>query len=169
MSPQASYLAAGYKARPSSALAAGVRLLHSDKFRSLLNNFNTKNAKLLEITGSYADIQTRETYQRAVAAGDLTNQVACCRIFQQRTGQLSDKLVLSVEDARELDSNKAAQAARIARIIMSKQLLQPSCNSNTPEIQASFEPKASDNVSRETDDGTPQVVGDDDVDGNNEP
>ena len=85
-----------------------------------------KNAvKRREINGEYADNATIETYERAVSSGDITNQVACCRILQQRCGQLSDRLVVDVEDSRRLDDSHRLQAKRIAALITSGRMLLP--------------------------------------------
>ena len=120
---------AGYKDSKSVRVNAS-RLLHSDKFTQLLiqsQDIDSKQAqKRREITGEYADIATVQTYERAVTAGDITNQVACCRILQQRCGQLSDRLVVDVEDSRRLDDSHRLQAKRIAALITSGRMLLPS-------------------------------------------
>jgi len=131
---------AGYKDSKSVRVNAS-RLLHSDKFTQLLiqsQDIDSKQAqKRREITGEYADIATVQTYERAVTAGDITNQVACCRILQQRCGQLSDRLVVDVEDSRRLDDSHRLQAKRIAALITSGRMLLPSTfNPVTETIEA---------------------------------
>ena len=124
-----SYVASGYKESVHAKYAAS-RLLHSDKFGKLLTTTIAKTQKIVdkrrEISGEYADNATIETYERAVSSGDITNQVACCRILQQRCGQLSDRLVVDVEDSRRLDDSHRLQAKRIAALITSGRMLLPS-------------------------------------------
>jgi hypothetical protein len=162
-----------YKCRGKTAQQAASRLFarsrvckEIERRRQQLLEIDQKKAIRREITGQYADNATVETYARAVEAGDITNQVACCRILQQRCGQLSDRLVVDVEDSRRLDESHKSQAKRIASFMVQHGLL---TQANQRLIPASFElvpqPAGADNPAAED---IPPVVPIATADGNNE-
>jgi hypothetical protein len=162
-----SYIAAGYKDGKSAKYNAS-HLLHSQKFTQLLTKTTEKEAKRREIKGEYADIELIEALEDCKpkidkdgkpAPGDMTNRVALIRIYQQRCGNLSERLVVDVQDARQLEAGLVAQAKQIAALILNgalpalpeQRLLQPS----SQPIDMAFE---SDNIQPEPLDGIQHVV-----------
>ena len=135
-----SYIAAGYKDGKSAKFCAS-NLLNSKKFAERCGNKPAIERKKLEIRGEYADQELIDALEECRDNGDMTNRVALIRLYQQRCGQLSDRLVLDLEDSRALDANYKDQARRIASIILSGELPQGDAQS----IQPCF-----DVVSRET-------------------
>ena len=128
-----------YKCRGVTAQQAASRLFarsrvcqEIDRIRNSVLEIQAQTALKREITGQYADNATVETFERAVKSGDITNQVACCRILQQRCGQLSDRLVLDMPDSRRLDAAHQAQNKRIAEFMIMHGLLTAPAQSLLP-------------------------------------
>lgn len=137
-----SYLAAGYKDGPSvqnSAAKEKAKSHIAEAITKYRDNLAKKGEIRQEITAEYAREALMETYRAAKAAGDITNQVACSRMFLQTTGQLSDRLVIDVNDARQLEEHKQHQARQIASVMLEGHLLPDA----TP-IDAEFEDEEQD-------------------------
>jgi phage terminase small subunit len=146
-----SYIAAGYK-NTNSAAQAACHLLNNSKVSKEIVKFSPKNTEITvkkqEITKEYARNKLIETLEAATKAKDLPSQVACVRMLMQTTGQLSDKLVIDVKGAIQLESHKQQEARRIASIILNQGYLPQSTtqdivcsegHNNQDEIEAEFE------------------------------
>lgn len=120
-----SYLAAGYKDGIGSAQAVS-RLLNKDKIRLIIDNYKAKTAiisqKRQEINADYALSCLQNTYDNAIQAKDITNQVACIRLMMQKCGLLSERVVVDITDSRQLEQSLVLQAKRIASVILSDEL-----------------------------------------------
>lgn len=121
-----SYLAAGYK-NGTSLSQNSSRLLANDKISKAVSNYRQKidriEVKKVEINAEYARQALLETYEQAKKLKDTTNQVACCRLLLQTTGQLSDKMVIDVQGAIQLEERHQHAAKRIASIMVREKLL----------------------------------------------
>ena len=124
---RASYIAAGYKDGPAVAQSAS-RLLTNDKICTELERYIQKADKIavqkVEINAEYARQALLDTYEQAKLLKDTTNQVACCRLLLQTTGQLSDKMVIDVQGAIRLEERHQHAAKRIASIMVRERLLE---------------------------------------------
>ena len=121
-----SYIAAGYK-NGSSVSQNASRLLANDKISKAVSSYRQKQDRIevakVEISAEYARQALVDTYEEAQRSKDLTNRVACVRLLLQTTGQLSDKLVIDVQGARQLEEHKHREAKRIASYISNSGLL----------------------------------------------
>ena len=125
--PAASYIAAGYKDGRGVPQAVS-RLLSTVKIKREIDKYQqkaiVKSQKKEEITADYARQALLETYEQAKKLKDTTNQVACCRLLLQTTGQLSDKMVIDVQGAIRLEEKHQHAAKRIASIMVRERLLE---------------------------------------------
>jgi hypothetical protein len=116
-----SYLQAGYKEGSSNSQCAS-RLLHSAKIQAMIQQYQPPEpqevSKRVEITKSYALQKLQSTFEKAEKQGDITNMVACVRLMMQKNGMLTDKLVVSTQDAIQLDESHQRQYKVIASIIL---------------------------------------------------
>lgn len=126
-----SYLKSGYNvtlkdpraARRTAAVSAS-RLLTNDKViteitkrRDELAKKAEKIATIKQITGQYADEQLIWAIEECKKPPvDMTNLVACIRILQQRTGQLSDKMTVEIAAAPQLQAALVKELSEIARL-----------------------------------------------------
>lgn len=169
-----SYVAAGYKDGPGKSAAVSA-LLTNRKVCEELVKYTPKSAEITlkkqEIKSEYADIELIEALEDCKTTGDMTNRVALIRIYQQRCGNLSERLVVDVQDARQLEAGLVAQAKQIAALILNgtlpalpdllaQRLLQP----YSQPIDTAFE---SDNIQPEPLDGIQPVVCSDTTSDNN--
>ena len=127
-------------------------MLNNPKIEKELAKYEPKTAEIVvkkqEITKDYARTQLIETYERAIKAGDLTNQVGCVRMLMQTTGQLENKLVFDVRHAIQMDERQRELCKHIADYSLRKGL-KPSTdiqdvvcspdNNNQDTIDAEFE------------------------------
>lgn len=131
----ASYFQAGYK-QTKSAPQSASRLLNSDKIQALLKEYKPeKPAELLkkiEISKDYALACLQETWDTAKKQCDTTNMVACVRLMMQKNNLLSDRLVVSTEDAIEMEESYARQYKQIASIILNNKELLPEQSTPLP-------------------------------------
>jgi len=148
-----SYIAAGYKNSKNAKFNAS-RLLHSDKFRQLLKESEKRGFYRAEIKGEYADNELVEAIADCKRTGDMTNRVALIRIYQQRCGQLSDKVVIDLDDSLKLERGYQRQAKQIASLIIQNRDKLPTASNALPEPSDGFQ---GDNQQQDTQD----IVGDD--------
>ncbi|MBE3142906.1 MAG: terminase small subunit [Planctomycetes bacterium] len=147
-----SYTAAGYSNKPS-AMTSACQLLSNPKIALEIAKYKPETTEITlkkqEITGQYADQQVILGIEGCKDSGgkivDMTNFVALCRLLQQRCGQLSDRMVIDVNDSRRLDLEHDAQNKRIAAFMVSHGLL---AEPDTHLIPASFETVSTEIVSR---------------------
>lgn len=122
-----SYVKAGYK-NSSSVRQNVCRLLANDKISKAVSEYRQKIDRIsiekVEISAEYARQALIETYEQAKSLKDTTNQVACCRLLLQTTGQLSDKMVIDVQGAIQLEERHQHAAKRIASIMVREKLLE---------------------------------------------
>lgn len=122
-----SYLAAGYK-NGTSLSQNSSRLLANAKISKAVSMYRMKIDRIevqkVEINAEYARQALLETYEQAKKLKDTTNQVACCRLLLQTTGQLSDKMVIDVQGAIQLEEKHQHAAKRIASIMVRERLLE---------------------------------------------
>jgi len=99
-----------------------------------------KLAKRVEINREYAFNKWQELYDRAFADHDNTNCVALMRMVWQQQGLLDNKLVINLEDSRQLEEGHREAARRIGARLLSEGIL-----------DAEFEPVASKDADETTD------------------
>jgi len=118
-----SYIAAGYKAG-SSVMQCACRLLSSAKIKQALSLYKPQTlAKRVEINREYAFNKWQELYDRAYNDHDNTNCVALMRMVWQQQGLLDNKLVINLEDSRQLEEGHREAARRIAARLLQDGIL----------------------------------------------
>lgn len=125
-----SYIAAGYSCRGRTAQQAACRLYANSKMCKAIKEYQDKNIEISTkqaineaITKAYTLNELQNTYNAAVLAGDITNRVACLRLEMQYLGLLNDKLVISLEDSRQLEEGHREAARRIAARLLQDGIL----------------------------------------------
>ncbi len=125
-----SYIAAGYSCRGKTAMQAACRLFGHSKICEAITEYQTKNIEIASkqavneaITKAYTLQQLQKTYDAAVLNSDTTNRVACIRLMMQYHGLLSDKLVIDLQDSRQLEEGHREAARRIAAHLLSDGIL----------------------------------------------
>lgn len=133
-----SYMAAKYKSKGRIAQNAACRFFQRDYIIKAIRDFSDKNIEIAEkqavneaITKAYTLEQLQKTYRAAVTDKDTTNRVACIRLMMQYHGLLNDKLVIDLQDSRQLEEGHREAARRIAAHLLSDGIL-----------EAEFEPLA---------------------------
>jgi len=125
-----SYIAAGYSCRGRTAQQAACRLYANSKMCKAIKEYQDKNIEISSkqavneaITKTYTLDQLQKTYDAAKKNGDTTNRVACIRLMMQYHGLLSDKLVIDLQDSRQLEEGHREAARRIAAQFLSDGIL----------------------------------------------
>ena len=125
-----SYIAAGYSCRGKTAMQAACRLFKHSNICKAITEYQTNNIEIAKnqavneaITKAYTLTKLQETYNAAVTNKDTTNRVACIRLMMQYHGLLNDKLVISLEDSRQLEEGHREAARRIAAHLLSDGIL----------------------------------------------
>lgn len=116
-----SYVKAGYKDSRAACVAVS-RLFNNPKFLTLIEQYEPKSpqsiVKKAEITKEYSLSALQLTFDRAVAAKDITNQVACVRLMMQYNGLLAERIVVDLNDSRKLEQQYRDAARRIAAVVL---------------------------------------------------
>lgn len=117
------YLASGYTIKGGNRAAAAAcasRLLCNSKIVNEIikrkNDYLRDQRAHIEITGARADMELLEALEACKRAGDRTNQIACVRLLQQRTGQLSDKVIHEIAAAPALKAALTSELSEIAKL-----------------------------------------------------
>lgn len=126
-----SYIAAGYSCRGKTAMQAACRLFGHSKICEAITEYQSKNIEIAskqaineDITKAYTLQQLQNTYNAAVTNKDTTNRVACIRLMMQYHGLLSDKLIVTLEDSRQLEEGHREAARRIAAHLLQDGILE---------------------------------------------
>lgn len=117
----ASVQAAGFRTKAPEI--TGTLLLQKPFVKEFLREYVEKYENINEFKAEFARKQLLETYARAIEAKDITGQVACVRLMMQTTGQLTDKLVIDITGARQLDESRREEARKIASIVLNVRIL----------------------------------------------
>jgi len=134
-----SYIAAKYKARGRIAQQAACRLIQKNKIKQAIELYQPETlAKRAEINREYAFNKWQELYDRCYADRDSTNCVALIRMVWQQQGLLDNKLVINLEDSRQLEEGHREAARRIGAHLLSAGILdavfEPITNNDGDEV-----------------------------------
>jgi len=146
-----SYIAAGYK-NGAGVMQAACKMFSIDKVKKAIELYRPETlAKRAEINREYAFNKWQELFDRAYADHDNTNCVALIRMVWQQQGLLDNKLVINLEDSRQLEEGHREAARRIGARLLSEGIL-----------DAEFEPVANKDANRSSDndssDNTPESI-----------
>ena len=133
-----SYLAAGYS-NTSSVMQSACRMFNKDKIKQAIELYQPETlAKRAEINREYAFNKWQELYDRCYADHDNTNCVALIRMVWQQQGLLDNKLVINLEDSRQLEEGHREAARRIGAHLLSAGILdaefEPITNNDGDEV-----------------------------------
>lgn len=137
-----SYIAAGYS-NTASVMQSACRMFNKDKIKQAIELYQPETlAKRAEINREYAFNKWQELYDRCFKDHDHTNCVALIRMVWQQQGLLDNKLVINLQDSRQLEEGHREAARRIAARLLQDGIL-----------DAEFEPipLLSDNKSSDND------------------
>jgi len=108
-----SYIAAGYS-NTASVMQSACRMFNKDKIKHAIELYTPRTlAKRAEINREYAFNKWQELYDVCEQNGDRTNCVALMRMVWQQQGLLDNKLVINLEDSRQLEEGHRDAARRI--------------------------------------------------------
>ncbi len=118
-----SYIAAGYS-NTSSVMQSACRMFNKDKIKHAIELYTPRTlVKRAEINREYAFNKYQELYDRCYDDHDNTNCVALMRMVWQQQGLLDNKLVINLEDSRQLEDGHREAARRIAAHLLSDGVL----------------------------------------------
>lgn len=118
-----SYIAAGYK-NGVGVMQAACRQFSKDKIKQAIELYKPETRpKRAEINREYAFNKWQELYDRCYKAKDNTNCVALMRMVWQSQGLLDNKLVINLEDSRQLEEGHREAARRIAAHLLEDGIL----------------------------------------------
>lgn len=119
-----SYIGANYKCRGKTAMQAACRFFKRSNIKQAIEQYQPKTlAKRAEINREYAFNKWQELYDRCYKERDNTNCVALMRMVWQQQGLLDNKLVINLEDSRQLEEGHREAARRIAARLLSEDIL----------------------------------------------
>lgn len=96
-------------------MQAACRFFKRSNVKQAIERYKPETlAKRAEINREYAFNKWQELYDRCYADHDNTNCVALMRMVWQQQGLLDNKLVINLEDSRQLEEGHREAARRIA-------------------------------------------------------
>ncbi len=111
-------------------MQAACRLFAHSNMCQAITQYQRKNIEIAakqavneDITKAYTLTKLQETYKAAETDKDTTNRVACIRLMMQYHGLLNDKLVIDLQDSRQLEDGHREAARRIAAHLLSDGVL----------------------------------------------
>jgi len=120
-------------------MQAACRFFGRSNVKQAIEHYQPETlAKRAEINREYAFNKWQELYDSCWESGDRTNCVALLRMVWQQQGLLDNKLVINLEDSRQLEEGHREAARRIGAHLLSAGILdavfEPITNNDGDEV-----------------------------------